>query len=101
MPIPGGKFLIDQINPADIFTPEDFSEEHQMVANTVADFVENEVVPNIERLDHQEEGLMAATLKKAGELGLLGADIAEEYEGADMGKIASAIIAEYSSGGGS
>lgn len=101
MPIPGGKFLIDQINPADIFTPEDFTEEHQMVANTVADFIENEVVPNIERLDHQEEGLMAATLKKAGELGLLGADIAEEYEGADMGKIASAIIAEYSSAGGS
>lgn len=100
MAIPGGKFLLDTIAPADIFTPEDFTDEHKMIADTVADFVNKDIVPHMEDLEHQKEGLMRSILEKAGELGLLGADIAEEYEGSELGKIASALIAEYVSGGG-
>ncbi|MCG8400899.1 MAG: acyl-CoA dehydrogenase family protein [Firmicutes bacterium] len=97
----GGMFLLENIDANTIFTPEDFADEHRMIAETVADFVENEVASNIEELDQQKEGLMRSLMEKAGELGILSADIPEEYEGDEMGKIASAIIAENVSGGGS
>lgn len=97
----GGMFLLENIDPNSIFTPEDFADEHRMIADTVADFVENEIVPNIEELDKQPEGLMRSMMEKAGELGLLSADVPEEYEGDEMGKIASAIIAENVAPGGS
>lgn len=97
----GAMFLLEDIDPNEIFTPEDFSDEHKMIADTVADFVENEIQPNIEDLDNQKEGLMRSILEKAGELGLLSADIPEEYEGGEMGKISAAIITENVSTGGS
>ncbi|WP_027365190.1 acyl-CoA dehydrogenase family protein [Desulfotruncus alcoholivorax] len=97
----GAMFILENIDPDKIFTPEDFSDEHKMIADTVADFVENEILPNVEELDHQKEGLMRSILEKAGELGLLSADIPEEYDGGEMGKIAAAIITENVSLGGS
>ncbi|TYO93807.1 acyl-CoA dehydrogenase family protein [Desulfallas thermosapovorans] len=97
----GAMFLLEDIDPNEIFTPEDFSDEHKMIADTVADFVANEIQPNIEDLDQQKEGLMRSILEKAGELGLLSADIPEEYEGGEMGKISAAIITENVSTGGS
>lgn len=97
----GGMFLLENIDPNSIFTPEDFADEHKMIAETVADFVDNEVVPKIEEIDKQAPGLMRSLMEQAGELGLLSADVPEEYEGDEMGKIASAIIAENVSAGGS
>lgn len=97
----GGMFLLENIDPDQIFTPEDFADEHRMIAETVADFVDNEVAPKIEELDKQPPGLMRSLMESAGELGILSADVPEEYEGDEMGKIASAIIAENVSGGGS
>ena len=97
----GAMFILENIDPDKIFTPEDFSDEHKMIADTVADFVDNEIMPNVEELDHQKEGLMRSILEKAGELGLLSADIPEEYDGGEMGKIAAAIITENVSLGGS
>ena len=97
----GGMFLLENIDPNQIFTPEDFADEHKMIAETVDDFVENEVAPKIEELDKQPPGMMRSLMEKAGELGILSADIPEEYEGDEMGKIASAIIAENVAGGGS
>jgi len=97
----GGMFLLESIDPNQIFTPEDFSDEHKMIAETVDDFVTNEVAPRIEELDQQPPGTMRSLMRKAGELGLLSADVPEEYEGDELGKIASAIIAENVSGGGS
>jgi alkylation response protein AidB-like acyl-CoA dehydrogenase len=97
----GGMFLLENINPNQIFTPEDFADEHKMIAETVNDFVKNEVAPKIEELDKQPPGLMRSLMESAGELGILSADVPEEYEGGEMGKIASAIIAENVSGGGS
>lgn len=96
----GAMFILENIEPENIFTPEDFSDEHKMIADTVADFVANEIIPNAEELDKQKEGLMRSALEKAGELGLLSADVPEEYEGGEMGKISAAIITENVSAGG-
>lgn len=101
MPQKGGMFLLESVNPADVFTPEDFSDEHKMIADTCADFVNKDVLPVIDDLDHKKEGLLRSLLEKAGELGLLSADIEEKYDGADLGKIASIIITENMTTGGS
>ncbi len=77
----GGEFLIKDVDFNDVFIPEEFDEEQLMIAETCSDFVETEIVPNFAALDDHAEGLMASLLKKAGELGLLGIAIPEEYEG--------------------
>jgi alkylation response protein AidB-like acyl-CoA dehydrogenase len=77
----GGEFLIKETSAADIFIPEEWNEEQKMMVETCEDFLAKEVHPNIERIDKQEEGLMASILDKAGELGLLGISISEEYGG--------------------
>ncbi len=77
----GGEFLVKDVQKEDIFIPEEFNEEQLMIAQTCEDFVETEVAPNFDALDKHEEGLMPSLLKKAGEMGLLGISIPEEYEG--------------------
>jgi alkylation response protein AidB-like acyl-CoA dehydrogenase len=79
--IKGGEFLIKETNPQDIFIPEEWTEEQLMIAQTCEDFLEQEVFPNLERIDNMEEGLMPSLLDKAGELGLLGISVPEEYGG--------------------
>lgn len=76
-----GEFLVKEVNANEVFIPEEFNEEQLMIKQTCIDFLETEVYPIVDRLDSMEEGLMAATLKKAGDLGLLGVAIPEEYEG--------------------
>lgn len=97
----GAMYLLENIDPEKIFMPEDFSDEQNMIANMVADFTANEIIPKLEEIDHQRAGLSRSLLVKAGELGLLSADVPEEYEGGEMGKITSAIITEYISSAGS
>jgi alkylation response protein AidB-like acyl-CoA dehydrogenase len=77
----GGEFLVKDAKPEDVFIPEEFDEEQMMIAQSCEDFVETEVAPNFDALDKHEEGLMPSLLKKAGELGLLGIAIPEEYDG--------------------
>lgn len=79
--IKGGEFLIRQTLPEEIFTPEEWSEEQQMIAQMCHDFLEQEINPNLDRIDHMEEGLMVSLLNKAGELGLLGLTTPEELGG--------------------
>jgi alkylation response protein AidB-like acyl-CoA dehydrogenase len=79
--IRGGEFLVKEVDFADVFIPEEFDEEQNMIAETCADFVETEIVPHFAALDDHAEGLMPSLLKKAGELGLLGISIPEEYAG--------------------
>ena len=79
--IRGGEFLIKEVDFKDVFIPEEFDEEQNMIAETCSDFVETEVAPHFQSLDDHEEGLMASILKKAGELGLLGIAIPEDYAG--------------------
>jgi len=77
----GGEFLIAETKAEDIFIPEQWDEEQQMIAQTNRDFLQQEVWPNLEDIDAQKEGLVVSILKKAGELGLLGISLPEEYGG--------------------
>src|SRR5882724_52374 len=90
----GGSFLIEDRTTAEVFTPEDFTEEHRQIAQTTEEFARNEIIPNIERIEHKEWQVTRDLLKKAAELGLATVDIPEEYGGADMDKISSCIIAD-------
>jgi alkylation response protein AidB-like acyl-CoA dehydrogenase len=92
--IKGGSFLIEDISYEQVFTPEDFTDEHKMIAKTSADFVENDVVPQVPYLEKHEFDRSVKLLKKAGELGLLGTDVPEEYGGLALDKVSSALIAE-------
>jgi alkylation response protein AidB-like acyl-CoA dehydrogenase len=80
-PIKGGEFIIRKTLPTEIFTPEEWTEEHRMIAQMCDDFIEQEVVPHIERIDKMEEGLMPSIMNKAGELGMLGLSVPDELGG--------------------
>lgn len=95
----GGEFLIKETKAADIFIPEEFTEEQLMIAQTCSDFLEQEVYPNLDRIDAQEEGLMRWLLQQAGELGLLGISVPEEYEGFDQNFVTSMLASEYMGAG--
>lgn len=90
----GGAFLIEDLSGEDIITPEDFTDEHRMIAKTTEEFVEKEVVPHLEEIENHQFEHSVNLLKKAGELGLLSADIPEEYGGLNLDKISSSLIAE-------
>ena len=76
-------------------SPEDFSDEHKMFAETTDDFVNNEIKPNVDKIEEKNEELSVGLLRKAGELGLLSVDIPEEYDGMGLDKISSVIVAEH------
>ncbi|SFA90365.1 Acyl-CoA dehydrogenase [Lentibacillus halodurans] len=97
----GGGFLTEDLTADDVVTPEDFTEEHKMIAKTTEDFVDGEVLPKIDHLENHEFEYSVDLLKKAGELGLLGADVPEEYGGLGLDKISSSLITEnFSHAGG-
>jgi alkylation response protein AidB-like acyl-CoA dehydrogenase len=77
----GGEFLIRETEAKDVFIPEEWNEEQLMIAQTCRDFLAQQVWPNLDRIDSQEEGLMVDLLNKAGELGLLGISVPEEFGG--------------------
>ena len=97
----GGSFLLEEHNLNDLFTPEDFNEDHQMVVKLAEEFATHEVVPNAEKMEHKEWDVCRELLKKAAEQGLTNADIPAEYGGADMDKVSSAIISDFMSKYGS
>lgn len=92
--IKGGSFLIEDIEAEQLFTPEDYTEEQKMIAKTTEDFVINEVTPEIDKLEEHQFDITVRLLKEAGELGLLGADVPEEYGGLGLDKISSSLITE-------
>src|SRR5690625_2059766 len=99
--IQGGAFLVEDLKGEDVITPEDFSDEHKMIAQTTEDFVEKEVLPLVDKLENHEFEHSVELLKKAGELGLLSADIPEEYGGLNLDRISSSLITEkFSRAGG-
>ncbi len=97
----GGSFLLEDHNLDNVFTPEDFNEDQQMVVNLAAEFATNEVVPNAEKMEHKDWSVCRDLLKKAAEMGLTNADIPAEYGGSDMDKVSSAIISDFMSKYGS
>src|SRR5712692_3831280 len=94
--IKGGAFLIEERSPEEIFTPEDFTEEHRMIAETTRQFIDNEVTPRIDELEKHDWKLARELVKKAAELGIVGANIPEEYGGLGLDQTSSALIGENS-----
>jgi alkylation response protein AidB-like acyl-CoA dehydrogenase len=92
--IKGGAFLIEERTPEEIFTPEDFTEEHRMIAGTTRQFVDNEVAPRIDELEQHDWKLSRALVGKAADLGLIGANIPEEYGGLGLDQTSGALIGE-------
>jgi alkylation response protein AidB-like acyl-CoA dehydrogenase len=92
--ISGGSFLIEERMPEEVFTPEDFTDQHLLIAQTAEEFANKEIAPNIEKMEHKEFSINRELLKKAGELGLSGVDVPEAYGGMQMDKVTSAIIAD-------
>ena len=93
--IPGGSFLLESRAPGEVFTPEDFSEQHQLIAQTAEEFAVNEILPNIEKMEHKDFSASRALLKKAGELGLTSSEIPEAYGGLEMDKVTAAVICDH------
>ena len=83
----GGAFLVESIFPREVFTPEDFTEEQRLIGKAATEFVVGEVQPQMDDIEAQKEGLLPSLVKKAGELGFLSGDIAEEYEGQELDKV--------------
>ena len=98
--IKGGAFLIENRTAEEMFTPEDFTEEHKMIGDTMREFVDNEVRPNILEMENHNWQIARDLVKEAGDLGLLGANIPEEYGGAALDQVSGVIIAEMIGRGG-
>jgi alkylation response protein AidB-like acyl-CoA dehydrogenase len=92
--VTGGSFLLNEADPASVFTPEDFSDEQRQIADTAAEFATNEVLPAASEIEAKHFDVTRGLLKKAGDLGLMAVDIPEEYGGLAMDKVTSAIIAD-------
>ena len=97
--IQGGEWIIKEVKSEDVFIPEEFNEEQLMVRDMCTQFLETEVLPVVERMDKLEPGLMPGLLAKAGEQGLLGVSVPEQYGGMGKDFITSTIVAEYLGGG--
>ena len=90
----GGAFLIAATEPEDVFTPADLTDDQRLLGRTLEEFLAKEVVPHIPELEKHKEGLMPQLVRRAGEMGLLGASIPEEYGGAALDKISMTVISE-------
>jgi alkylation response protein AidB-like acyl-CoA dehydrogenase len=90
----GGSFLTEESTSDDVFTPEDLSEEQVMIRDMTEQFVEDEVLPQVEKIEHKDWNVTVSLLKRCGELGLLGIEVPERYGGENLDKVSSMIVAE-------
>ena len=93
--ISGGSFLLETRRPDEVFTPEDFTEQQHLIGQTAEEFALNEILPNIEKMEHKDFSISRELLKKAGDLGLSGVEIPEAYGGLEMDKVTAAVIADH------
>ncbi len=92
--VQGGSFMIEDRTPDEVFTPEDFTEEHRMIAETTRQFIDNEVIPHIDELEKHDWKLARDLVKKAADLGLIGANIPEEYGGLGLDQTSGVLVGE-------
>ena len=90
----GGGFLLGDTSPTDVFTPEDFTDEHRDIARTTEEFWQREVVPNLEAIQHQAAGVAVSVLRKSAELGLPAVVLPEKFGGMEMDLISAMIVSE-------
>ena len=95
----GGQFLVKESEYDSVFTPEDFSEEQQMMKEAVKEFNEREVIAKRDRFEAKDYALTEAVMRKAGEMGFLGVSVPEAYGGLDMGFVSTMLVCEYISSG--
>jgi alkylation response protein AidB-like acyl-CoA dehydrogenase len=93
--ISGGSFLLEERKADEVFTPEDFTEQHQLIGQTAEEFAVKEILPNAEKMEHKDFSITRDLLKKAGDLGLSGVEIPEAYGGLEMDKVTAAVIADH------
>src|SRR5450432_4801552 len=93
--ISGGSFLLESRAPEEVFTPEDFTEQHILIGQTAEEFAVNEIVPNAEKIEDKDFSISRDLLKKAGDLGLSAVEIPEAYGGLEMDKVTAAVIADH------
>lgn len=96
--IRGGQFLVKETKAADVFTPEDFTEEQKMMRDAVKEFVDREVWPNKARFENKDYAFTEEIMRKAGELGLLGTAVPEQYGGLGMSFVTTMLVCDYISG---
>lgn len=90
----GGSFLLTETDPAQVFTPEDLSNEDRQIAETAEKFMDKEVMPRLDALEHQEPGLAVKLFKELGRLGLHSLEVPEEFGGLGVGKVAATGVAQ-------
>jgi butyryl-CoA dehydrogenase len=93
-PAAGGAFVLEDLSPSDVFTPEDFTDEHRQIARTAHDFAVREVLPLAAEIEAKNFDVTTRLLRMAGELGLMAVDVPEAYGGLEMDKVTSAVVAE-------
>ena len=89
----GGQWLIEDASEP-IFTPERLSDEHRLIGQTADEFIANEVLPVLERLEQKDWALARALVRRSGELGLLGTDVPEQYGGVELDKVSAIVVSE-------
>lgn len=93
--IPGGSFLLPEHSRYEVFTPEDFTEQHQLIAQTAEEFALNEILPNAEKMERKDYSVVRELLKKAGDLGLNAVEVPEAYGGLEMDKVSATVVTEH------
>ena len=95
----GGQFLVKETKCEDVFTPEDFTEEQQMMKEAVTEFNDREIIPNKARFEAKDYALTEECMRKAGDLGFLGVSVPEAYGGMNMGFVSTMLVCDYISSG--
>src|SRR5918993_4058247 len=90
----GGSWLLDETAPGEVFTPEKLTDEHQLMAQTAQEFVDNELLPAVDRLEAKDWELARSLMRRAAEIGLFGIAVPEEYGGLDLDKASSLVVVE-------
>src|ERR1035437_1137958 len=92
--IKGGSFLIESRAREEVFTPEDMTDEHRLIAQTAQEFVDREIVPRLADIEEKKPGLLRELLKQAAELGLCATDVPQRFGGLELDQISSVLVAE-------
>ena len=92
--IKGGSFLIESRAPEEVFTPEDITDEHRLIAQTAQEFIDQEIVPRLNEIEEKKPGVLRELLKKAAELGFCATDVPQKFGGLELDKISSILVAE-------
>jgi alkylation response protein AidB-like acyl-CoA dehydrogenase len=98
---PGGSFLLESPRLEDVFTPAELTDDQRLIGQSAEEFVTKEVTPLIPEFEQHKEGVMAGVMRKAGEIGLLGGGVPEEYGGSGLDRISSTVLSEKISSYGS